>query len=1459
MLEPCTTNLQDSSACRRGPAELCVFALFSLLVLFALVGCDSGGGDGSTTTSQTPPVLAAVGDRVAAEGATLSFDVTASDPDGTIPALLATNLPAGASFTDNNNGTGTFSWSSNIGDTGVYPGIQFIASDGVLSDSEIITITLSVTPTPPVLAAVGNRVAAEGTTLSFDVTASDPNGTTPTLSATNLPTGASFTDNNNGTGTFSWSSNIGDTGDYPGIQFTASDGALNDSETITITLSPTPTAPVLAVVGDKVAAEGDTLIFNVTASDPNGTTPTLSAMNLPGTATFIDNLDGTGTFSWSSNIGDTGVYPGVQFIASDGDLNDSETITITLSPTPTAPVLAAVGNKVAAEGDTLSFDVTASDPNGTTPTLSATNLPTGASFTDNNNGTGTFSWSSNIGDTGDYPGIQFTASDGALNDSETITITLSPTPTAPVLAVVGDKVAAEGDTLIFNVTASDPNGTTPTLSAMNLPGTATFIDNLDGTGTFSWSSNIGDTGVYPGVQFIASDGDLNDSETITITLSPTPTAPVLAAVGDRGEADGTTLIFNVTASDPNGTTPTLSAMNLPGTATFIDNLDGTGTFSWSSNIGDIGVYPGVKFIASDGALSDSETITITLSNEGSSEMLGSLSTPPSSVDLSGAGAADWAHWGLTGASSFDHRSTGGSQISDIALVASGVAVNFNGAPVSYSWSDGVPTVSSSGTTTGIYVKGINNGYEITVPADTTLRTLKVYVGVARARASVEAILSDGSAPMYSDTFENTTGSTSQLVTVNYSAASAGQSLTFRVVVAVSYQSIANVNLQSAMLLGPSVAVVGLPFTDDFSSANLDDWAIIDDSAIASNWQIGGATLTQSVTVESTASFDQSYHLGTYLYYVTSLGLSDYRFSVDASQSGSRPDDIGVLFRYQDSNNYYRFTMNPRYGFSRLEKKVSGVFTTLAANSRGLVPIGSVVTMTVVIQGTQIHILLDGDRLFAVEDNSLPGGAFGLYTQSEAIFDNVSVDTVGSAPAITLSSPIAYSVDTDNTVDATALALNVPAGGYVEFSLDDGIPVVDNTAPYGAQFTGVSQGDHTLDAVLFDAADNEVGRDTNIKVGVAGDYFVAIGDSITNGGGDRYSADNVSLSGRVQGIRGYEAVLTDLLDSNETILPHMVVNEGIGGDSSSHTLNRINSILSRNPDINRANILLGTNDASGSMPVPSGSGCTGALCNGTFKGNMQALIDGLPVGTTASVALIPPAFGSSTSASPFTDPLSASINITVQQYNAVITGELLNMQVGPDLFTAFLTSSVNLFSLFSDSFHPNALGHLLISHLWHNKLNSGNPVATPFTLDNLSPSTVAPYLKQNLLEIGDSYYVDEGFALGSIPVELDGGVWIMTANANKANASASYVSFAVDRSVTVYIAYDAGASSIPDWLDVANGFTATGLTLTVDGDASTSVFNLYSKVYPASTITDLGGNLATGASGADSNYMVIVQP
>ena len=87
-----------------------------------------------------------------------------------------------------------------------------------------------------------------------------------------------------------------------------------------------------------------------------------------------------------------------------------------------APVLAAIGNKSVNEATNLSFTVTATDEDDDTLTYACSNLPEGATFTP---ATRQFSWTPTHAQAGTYPDIVFTVSDGDLEDSESITITVN--------------------------------------------------------------------------------------------------------------------------------------------------------------------------------------------------------------------------------------------------------------------------------------------------------------------------------------------------------------------------------------------------------------------------------------------------------------------------------------------------------------------------------------------------------------------------------------------------------------------------------------------------------------------------------------------------------------------------------------------------------------------------------------------------------------------------------------------------------------------------------------------------------------------------------------------------------------------------------------------------------------------------------------------------------------------------
>jgi lysophospholipase L1-like esterase len=506
----------------------------------------------------------------------------------------------------------------------------------------------------------------------------------------------------------------------------------------------------------------------------------------------------------------------------------------------------------------------------------------------------------------------------------------------------------------------------------------------------------------------------------------------------------------------------------------------------------------------------------------------------------------------------------------------------------------------------------------------------------------------------------------------------------------------------------TVSVAEVFVFDDFEDGNDNDWIKFDDTGNGFSWEVINGEYVQQNYVASISGgtpFVESYHLGTYSFLNSGFSWANYRFSVELTplpDPGDIPqgNDAGVMFRYKDNSNYYRLTLNSRYGFTRLEKRVNGTFSTLAVCSRGYYE-GNTLRITIEVNGSLIQVYVDDDPLFSVSDSSLSEGTIALYCQDKAKFDNILVTGNSLAQSVVISSPVAYSIETTDTIDVSAIATNVPQGGSIEFvlDLDDTTSVVDSSSPYTARFSSVSQGEHWLDAMIRDDSGAEVVRDTNIPIGALGDYYVAVGDSITNGVGDDDPLDNTSQDGRIIAIQGYEANLNDLLTSTLNY-PHIVFNEGIGGDTSEEALERIESILKRHPGSNKVLILLGTNDA--------GSG----VSSEEFRSNMQGLIDMVlnmvPEGMDVWVALVPPAFDE--------NGVPNSVrNSLVEDYNDVIN-QLSGIQVGPDLYNFFFYRP----SLFADELHPNALGYEAMAYLWHNELNRDNPdnqLALPPYLEN----------------------------------------------------------------------------------------------------------------------------------------------
>ena len=559
------------------------------------------------------PVLASIGSRVVDEGQVLEFRVSATDADGDSIILSAEDIPDNGSFVDSGNGAGSFSFSPDYTQADTYY-VTFIASDDDLADSEVVEIVVNDVNHAPVLDSIGSKTVMEGDTLEFRIHATDVNLDSIILDTLDVPLNAVFVDSGNGSGSFIFTPDFTQADTYY-VTFIATDtvGAA-DSEVVKIVVTEFGNhAPELDSIGPKTVMEVDTLEFRIHATDLDLDSIILSAEDLPTNSIFVDSGNGSGSFTFTPDYDQAEIY-NVTFIAWDGSLADSEIVSITVNNVNREPVLDSIGPRSVIEGGHMAFLVTASDPDDDSLVLSAENVPTNAIFTDSGNGTGSFEFDPDYTQQGVYY-VTFKASDLDSADSEVVKITVIDAGNqAPVLDSIGPKTVAEAETLKFRVHATDPDGDIPALFVRNNPANSTFVDSGNGAGTFTFAPNYEQADTYM-VTFVATDGELQDSELVEITVTETNRAPVLDSIGPKMVDEGQTLEFRTSATDADGDSIIITADSIPDNATFVDSGNGSGSFTFNPDYTQAGTYT-VTFVAWDGTLADSEAVQITVNEVG---------------------------------------------------------------------------------------------------------------------------------------------------------------------------------------------------------------------------------------------------------------------------------------------------------------------------------------------------------------------------------------------------------------------------------------------------------------------------------------------------------------------------------------------------------------------------------------------------------------------------------------------------------------------------------------------------------------------------------------------------------------------------------------------------------------------------------------------------------------------------
>jgi hypothetical protein len=506
-----------------------------------------------------------------------SFSVTTTSIPAAHLSLVLGSLPAGLSFVDNGDGTGTISGTPAAGTSGQFT-VRLQADDGAPSvRTQNLTITVGIPPTLIPASFTFNP----GTNQTFTVVSSgSPSAGLAESGA--LPPGISFTDQGNGTAHLSGSAAIAAEGNSYLIIVTASNGfGANAVQSYTVYVNTPPTIEAASTAYFTPGKQGS---FTIGATGTPACTFTESGA-LPSGVHLIGSPNSyTAQLFGTPAAGTQGSYP-VTVTASNG-VSPAATANVTVvvgsAPTITSPATTTV-----TAASPASFAVTTSG--SPAPSLGeAGTLPPGMTFTDNGDGTATIAGTPQTASATSYA-IQLSAANGLGQVTKTLTITVQHAPTitsSPLFSLTYGQFQSFTITTTGNPTATlSETGTLPT--------NMVFFDNGDGTATLNGGPG-GSPGLFQ-VSFTATNAAGTFSQSVDIVVSQAPhfitsgPAPITSGA-DADFVAGSASTF--TAYLGGYPTPSYTVTGaLPSGITLTNNGDDTFSLGGTADVGTEGTYP----------------------------------------------------------------------------------------------------------------------------------------------------------------------------------------------------------------------------------------------------------------------------------------------------------------------------------------------------------------------------------------------------------------------------------------------------------------------------------------------------------------------------------------------------------------------------------------------------------------------------------------------------------------------------------------------------------------------------------------------------------------------------------------------------------------------------------------------------------------------------------------------------
>ncbi|MDC1124039.1 S8 family serine peptidase [Gammaproteobacteria bacterium] len=467
-------------------------------------------------------------------------------------------------------------------------------SDGINEATQDISVNVTnVNDVAPVFTSSATFSAAENQTAINTVTATDADGDDVTFTVS----GSEFAITSTGVLTFASAPDYETKSSYTAT-VTAADGTNSTTQDITVNVIDVNDVPVFTSGSIFSAAENQTAIGTVTATDDEGEGVTFTvsgselAITLAGVLTFASAPDYETKSSYTATV-----------TASDDTNSTSQEITVNITDVNEVPVFTSSATFNAAENQTAIDTVTATDADGDSVTFTVS----GSELAITTAGVLTFVSAPDF-ETKKLYKATVTASDGTNTADQTIKVQVTDAnENSPSFTSEATFSAAENQTAIGTVAATDADGDSVTFTvsgselAITSAGVLTFASAPDYETKSSYTATV-----------TASDGTNSTTQSITVNVTDVnDNSPVFTSSATFSAAENQTAIDTVTATDEDdgdSVTFTVSGSELE-----INSSTGALTFASAPDYETKTSYT-ATVTATDGTNSTTQAITVNVTN-----------------------------------------------------------------------------------------------------------------------------------------------------------------------------------------------------------------------------------------------------------------------------------------------------------------------------------------------------------------------------------------------------------------------------------------------------------------------------------------------------------------------------------------------------------------------------------------------------------------------------------------------------------------------------------------------------------------------------------------------------------------------------------------------------------------------------------------------------------------------------